>query len=125
MDSRDSRSEDASGVSLRVIDKEHFNSAKELVVRRAKGAGKAVEGTSHPGNGIAAAHEGGAVLNSEKFEVARGHERCKVLIVEANMERPRGRDVAGGELRGKGASHEWVQSQVSSWGGRRCALNGG
>ena len=80
MDSRDSRSEDASGVSLRVIDKEHFNSAKELVVRRAKGAGKAVEGTSHPGNGIAAAHEGGAVLNSEKFEVSRQHERCKILV---------------------------------------------
>ena len=71
VDSRDGRSEDASSVSLRVIDKEHFDSAKEVVVGRTKGAGKAVEGTSHSGNSIAAAHEGGAVLNSEKFEVAR------------------------------------------------------
>ena len=54
-----------------VIDKEHFDSAKEVVVGRAKGAGKAVEGTSHSDTSIAAAYDGGAMLKSEIFEVAR------------------------------------------------------
>ena len=120
MDSRDSGSENASGVSLGVIDKEHFDSAKEVVVRRAEGAGKAVESTSHPGDSIAAAHEGGAVLNSEKFEVARGHERRKVLIVEANMERPRGRDAEEGfEEREPAMSGFSLKSQVWVEGGVR------
>ena len=78
MDSRDSGSEDASGVSLGVIDKEHFDSAKEVVVGRAKGAGKAVEGTSYSGNSIMAAHEGGAMLNGEEFEMVRRQERARL-----------------------------------------------
>ena len=79
-----------------------------------------MEGTSHPGNSIAAAHEGGAVLNSEKFEVARRHERCKILVVEANMERPRGRDVEESfEEREPAMSGFSLKSQVGVEGGVR------
>ena len=57
MNSRDGRFEDARGVPLGAVDIEHFNGTKEVVVRRAKGAGKAVEGASYFGDRIAAAHE--------------------------------------------------------------------
>ena len=57
VNSRDGRFEDARGVPLGAVDIEHFNGTKEVVVRRAKGAGKAVEGASYFGDRIAAAHE--------------------------------------------------------------------
>ena len=57
VNSKDGRFEDARGVSLGAVDVEHFNGTKEVVVRCAKGAGKAVEGASYFGDRIAAAHE--------------------------------------------------------------------